>query len=129
MKYLPRILGAGIVVGTLILGWQSVHGGPPTPSSTVAATVQWAPHSSPEVTGFRVYWGTSRTNLNNSMAVGTNSATVGPLLVTQPWFVTVTATNSHGLESPPSEIIEIPTIQPVTSLKLLFVVQTAVIVP
>jgi len=67
------------------------------------ATLAWDPSISPGVSGYRLYYGTSSGNHQNILNVGnTTKATVTGLTPGQTYYFVVTAYNSVGLESLPS---------------------------
>ena len=81
---------------------------PPAPGCTVI--LEWDASPDPDVTGYAIYYGTNRTNLNIRAEVGNRlrATVIGLLEDTDYWFACV-GYDMTGLESPFSNIIQVKT--------------------
>lgn len=68
--------------------------------ATYSLTVAWDQSSSPEVSGYRIYWGTASGNYTNSAAVGNVlTASINGLNFQRTYFLSATAIGPGGVES------------------------------
>jgi hypothetical protein len=67
------------------------------------ATLEWNPNPEPDVTGYKLYYGTASNTYTRLVDNGSpTSATVPDLVAGFTYYFVVTAYNSAGLEGPPS---------------------------
>jgi hypothetical protein len=99
--------GAGVAALALLLAFCSLaHGGVPVTGSGQSLPLAWDPSISPNVAGYIVYYGADGTNFEYSVDVGTNTSyVVCGLQPGETNCFAVIAYNTHGVESPPSNII------------------------
>lgn len=83
-------------------------------ATAAAVTLAWDPSSSADITGYRLYLGTTSGVYLQTSDVGiTTSTMVSNLIVGKTYYFVVTAYTSSGLESPPSnEVSFTPTSSP-----------------
>jgi hypothetical protein len=97
--WLSKILGAVFCLALLSNPANTISA---APSASYNLTLAWSRNSSrsPEVAGYRVYYGTASKKYTNNIAVG-NVATyvVSGLSTGVPYFFAITAYNTNGLES------------------------------
>lgn len=94
---LTRVLGVILFLALLHNPVQSFSATLPVPYVVAFA---WDSSPSPEVTGYRVYYGAASGNYTNSVAVGkVKSVTVPGLASGVTYFFAVNANNASGLES------------------------------
>ncbi len=85
-----------------------VMGGIALMSQVQAASVNlaWDASASTDVSGYRIYFGTSSNSMTNTLAVGnTTTTTVSSLTSGTNYFFTAKATNAAGLESAGSNVL------------------------
>jgi len=93
---LKSLLGGILLIALLHIPVPAFGVAPP--SSRVA--LAWDASSSPEVTGYRVYYGTTAGNYTNSVVVGNvTTNTLAGLTVNVTYFFAVVAYDANGLES------------------------------
>ena len=81
--------------------------------SSQSVTLEWDASPDADVTGYRLWYGTSAGVHQQSVAVGnTTSATLPNLADAQTYFIVVTAVNAAGLESEPSNEVSFTTDAP-----------------
>jgi hypothetical protein len=82
-------------------------------TATGSATLSWMPPTQntdgtplTDLSGYRIYWGTSRSNLSNSVTLSNAGLTsyVVDQLTPATWYFATTALNSKGVESSPSNV-------------------------
>jgi hypothetical protein len=98
-EWLSKIFGAVFCLALLANPAKTFSA---TPSASYNLTLAWSRNSSrsPEVAGYRVYYGTTSKKYTDNIAVG-NVATyvVSGLTAGVPYFFAITAYNTNGLES------------------------------
>lgn len=72
----------------------------------LAIVLAWAPNPEPDIAGYIVYWGTNSARYVSSTNVGNVTNWTTPDLEPGRWFFVVTAYNTSGLESDPSNELE-----------------------
>jgi hypothetical protein len=79
-----------------------------------ACSLAWDANSEPDLAGYRLYWGTGSGTYQFTQQLGlTTNHTVTNLVLGQTWYFVVTAFNTSGLESGPSnEVSYRPPSQP-----------------
>ena len=81
--------------------------------SSQSVSLEWDPSADADVTGYRLWYGTSAGAYQQSVEVGnTTSATLPNLADDQTYFIVVTAFNAAGLESEPSNEVSFTTDAP-----------------
>jgi hypothetical protein len=90
-----RFAGSSILCGLLVLLVQSIGGALP------AASVTWSPITDPNVTGYKVYYGTASHNYSNVIVEGNSTnATLTGLVSGTTYFIAATTYDAAGNESP-----------------------------
>jgi len=75
-------------------------------SAAPSVTLAWDPNSEPDLSGYKLYYGPASTSYTNVIDVGpATNATISRLVAGARYFVVVTAYNTAGLESDPSNEI------------------------
>ncbi|MGV3533556.1 MAG: fibronectin type III domain-containing protein, partial [Chthoniobacteraceae bacterium] len=81
--------------------------------SSQSVTLEWDSSPDADVTGYRLWYGTSAGSYQHSVEVGkTTSASIPNLADAQTYFIVVTALNAAGLESEPSNEVSFTTNAP-----------------
>lgn len=97
---------------------------PPGTNSTQVVALAWNPPTN-TVAGYRLYIGNAPDTYTTvqSLPVGA-SASVPNLLSSLPWFFRLTATNTLGLESRPSNEVRLAPLDPPSSTRIVSVTVT-----
>ncbi len=91
-------------IGLLFVGFSSQA------EATASVSFAWNPSTSPGIAGYRLYYGTSSGSYPQFLNVGnTTSATIPNLAAGQTYYFVVTAYNTAGLESAPSNQVSATT--------------------
>jgi len=85
----------------------------PAPAQTTstndydAVTAAWPPNSEPDLGGYRLYFGQGSNVWTHVKTVAASAEPKATVLLSQPgpWYFVVTATNTAGLESEPSNMV------------------------
>ncbi|NOS79567.1 MAG: hypothetical protein HOP35_16675 [Nitrospira sp.] len=81
---------------------------PPPTTGTAAVTLSWNRNTEPDLSFYRVYYGTSSRNYSNSMGVGTTtSSTISNLTSGTIYYFAITAVDTSGNQSPYSQEIAV----------------------
>lgn len=94
---------ARVLAGILLLAWfcnpANVSSAPAAPSYSV--TLAWDSSPSPGVAGYRIYYGAVSGNYTSSVTVGNATTnTISNLVSGATYFITTTAYDAAGVESP-----------------------------
>lgn len=81
---------------------------PPLTTGTATVALSWNPNTEPDLSSYRVYYGTSSRNYSNSIAVGkTTSSTISGLTSGTIYYFALTAVDTSGNQSPYSQEVAI----------------------
>lgn len=101
-----RTLMAGIVICAILAA----------PAATAQAsnrldsvTLAWNPNEESDLVGYRLYFSQNTNAWSHVQPVGLVTTTTVVLPAMGTWFFTLTATNTAGLESPPSPMVQYTT--------------------
>jgi hypothetical protein len=81
---------------------------PPPTTGTASVTLSWNRNTEPDLSFYRVYYGTSSRNYSNSIGVGTSTAsTISGLASGTIYYFALTAVDTSGNQSPYSQEVAI----------------------
>jgi hypothetical protein len=91
----------------VVLQWMALLAGT---SQSSALTLAWDQNTEPDIEGYRVHYGTAPSNYKNTVETGGSTIVeIENLLPGTTYYIAVTAYNSLGLESLPSEEVTFTT--------------------